>query len=614
MQQARQAAVRRRWAGIAALCVASYAWAGSAGAQTTQTTTTTYQRNADGALTAVTVQVGTQPPTVTYLSWDNFTPNADAPTTGTVSAADGNLLAIGAAPAVAAQFAYDARDRLTACSPTDGAPASTYAYHPTGLMASSTLASGDALQFYYDTGPLPLMINTSQPSTGMAASFLESVRYLSDGTEQALLQPRRDVSAVYDDSEQSLAPYAYDPYGQSLASSATPLDTYDLTDNPFQYAGEYQDPTCGAYYLRTRWYLPEWETFLSRDAGDPLHRYGYTAGNPVGRVDPSGLRSVEGGARALLASLEADRDTALGAASRVFLGGVIGIAQIFADPSGYWHQMRHDAHGLDIFLGAGIALEIGTSGFGSLPELPGDYLANFAAHHAIDASLGVGQSLATGWRGRRMDWESVGQGLEYTAGAMVDGRELLGFGYKPFSLDAGDVATQAARHFGDDNHEFDVLVYRVRGPLIKRPLTVAPFTSPLMELAHLGFYHEMLVGVLLQWDSDANRLAPASYSVSIEPWRPDANGPLLHERVIERRSGVGIDPRNGAKFVGRYTAGADKFLGAVNWHDGYDDFRTELDRKRFNAARGAYPKNPYRVFGNNCQNFAARMRSNLGFP
>src|SRR5262245_24680158 len=77
---------------LAALCAA-----GSVRAAT-QTTTTTIQYNADGAATAVTTQVNDQPATTVYLTWDNFTPNAAAPSTGTVSAADGNLISIGLTP------------------------------------------------------------------------------------------------------------------------------------------------------------------------------------------------------------------------------------------------------------------------------------------------------------------------------------------------------------------------------------------------------------------------------------------------------------------------------------------------------------------------------------
>ncbi len=44
-----------------------------------------YSYNPDGALTAVTTTTGDGPPTTTYLTWDNFTPNQDDPATGTVT-------------------------------------------------------------------------------------------------------------------------------------------------------------------------------------------------------------------------------------------------------------------------------------------------------------------------------------------------------------------------------------------------------------------------------------------------------------------------------------------------------------------------------------------------
>ena len=46
--------------------------------------------------------------------------------------------------------------------------------------------------------PTPLMTNTRQPSTGLVSSVLGPVRYLSDGDEQVLLQPRKDTASVYD--------------------------------------------------------------------------------------------------------------------------------------------------------------------------------------------------------------------------------------------------------------------------------------------------------------------------------------------------------------------------------------------------------------------------------
>lgn len=638
----RPALCRRASAALLAAVLVGSAGRAAAGVST-PTTTTTYQYNADGAPTAVTTQDGTGPAIKTYLTWDNFTPDANAPSTGTVSAANGNLLGIGANPdstESSSRFAYDARDRLTACG-VGSQPLASYAYHPAGPMASSTLASGDALQFYWDTGVTPLMVNTVQPSTGMTASFLGPVRYLNDGTEQVLLLPRKDTAGVYDADAQTVAAYSYEPYGapqsdghleartpeyrsrtrtrtRNLDRSSTSTCTgYDLTRNPFQYAGEYRDPLCDAYYLRARWYLPATQTFLSRDRGNPIHRYSYTAGNPVGRVDPSGLRGVEAGARAFLHALDADRNGPGGAAARIFLGPMLGIAQIFANPSGYWHRIEHDADGMDIFLAAGIAVEVGTSGIGPLPDLPGSYLQNFAARHLIDSVLGAGQSFASGFHGRRYDWAGVGQGLEYTAGGMLEGRELLGFGYKPFGMTAADVARESAVHFAAAEHDLDVLVYRVRSPLVRigpflgRGPWEPQFTSPLLELAHLGFYHETLVGVLHQYDEAAQDVIVRSYEVSAEPLRIDDQ--LTHQRLITNRAGVGIRDDQHAVFAGRYTGGADNFYGALNRQNRANDFQPSWKIMVQRRQAGTVPPDPYRVLGNNCQSFVARIRTNLGF-
>ena len=48
-----------------------------ASAARAKTTVHTYSYNVDGAMTAVTTQVDDQSSTTTYLTWDDFTPNAD---------------------------------------------------------------------------------------------------------------------------------------------------------------------------------------------------------------------------------------------------------------------------------------------------------------------------------------------------------------------------------------------------------------------------------------------------------------------------------------------------------------------------------------------------------
>ena len=80
----------------------------------------------------------------------------------------------------------------------------------------------------------------------------------------------------------------YEPYGTVLTSSGP-------SNSIFAYAGEQADPT-GLMYLRARYLNPALGIFLARDpvSGDvmkpgSMNGYSYVEGNPVNRVDPSGL-------------------------------------------------------------------------------------------------------------------------------------------------------------------------------------------------------------------------------------------------------------------------------------------------------------------------------------
>jgi len=455
----------------------------------TQTTVTTYQYNADGAPTAVTTQVEGQPATTVYLTWDNFVPSSADPATGSVLAANGNLRGFGPTPggAYTTEFGYDQRNRLTGASVT-GSPVVAYNHYADSLMASSA-ASSDALQFYYDNKANAQIANITQSSTDTWSSYLGSITYLSDGTEQVRCQPRKDMAGVYEAAQQSFTPHRYDPYGTTVAGGANNA-RYDLRQNPFLYAAEYQDPVWSGYNLRGRWYLPAYQTFLGRDRGDPMHRYGYTAGDPIGHVDPSGWSPIEAGARTFLRDLHANGNGARGTLSRFFLGGIIGVTQIIANPSGYWHEMVHDTHGLDAFLALGVAIEVGTSGIGPFYEFSAAPGASFAGHHVLDLGIGAAQSVLTAHEHGRFDWASFGQGMEYTAGGIFWGREMLGFGYKPYGMTKDDVQAMAADHFAKGRNPDQMLVFRSRADTGMRT-----GTSPVREALGIGSYHEAVVAV-----------------------------------------------------------------------------------------------------------------------
>ena len=91
--------------------------------------------------------------------------------------------------------------------------------------------------------------------------------------------------------------YTYDAYGVLL--DQTPAATNAQTRNRYLYAGEQWDSEVGLYYNRARYLDPNLGRFWTMDTfeGNPsdplsLHKYLYADGNPVNRIDPSGLMSL----------------------------------------------------------------------------------------------------------------------------------------------------------------------------------------------------------------------------------------------------------------------------------------------------------------------------------
>jgi RHS repeat-associated protein len=81
----------------------------------------------------------------------------------------------------------------------------------------------------------------------------------------------------------------YSAWGKQLGSSSTGTDFH------YRYTGEQWDQDLGMYYLRARYYSPEYERFWSMDTdegsqADPgsLHKYAYCGADPVNTFDPSG--------------------------------------------------------------------------------------------------------------------------------------------------------------------------------------------------------------------------------------------------------------------------------------------------------------------------------------
>jgi RHS repeat-associated protein len=448
-----------------------------------RTITTKYQHNADGALTAVTNDAGGSSETTTYLTWDDFVPDANDPASGTVGIGNGTLVSVGDAPGTAPQFQFDARQRLIGY--TNGSVAESFDYRANGTLASS-MAGGNTRQFYFDNSRYAEITNIHESGQDLWSAYLDRARYLSDGSEQVLLKPRKDVACRYDARKQTLQSYAYDAYG---AQSEVPLQSsYDLHDNPMQYAGEYRDPLWGGYYLRARWYDPDLPIFVSRDPLAHLNRYGYAGGNPVMRTDPSGMgffADIRAANRFLNKGVG-------GHFARFFLAPIMTPLQILAYPKAFWESIKHDKDGIDIFLAAGIVTEglsIGLERYGlsAIVRTVGSRI-RYGTRLTLDSGLALGQAVAAGVQhgSSHFNWDSFAQNIELSAGTLGYTHLLGGVGYNPYTLRGSDVLERVQK--ADSN---SVLIFRER----TQGNSLKTFTSPAMEAVGIGRYHERIVAV-----------------------------------------------------------------------------------------------------------------------
>jgi len=107
-----------------------------------------------------------------------------------------------------------------------------------------------------------------------------------------------DILGLFDMSGAQVVQYTYDARGKLTSTEGNMAGTLG-SDNPFRYRGYVYDEETGLYYLRSRYYNPEWGRFINADTvlgnvGGLLSHNGfaYCGNNPVVRADPLGKSLV----------------------------------------------------------------------------------------------------------------------------------------------------------------------------------------------------------------------------------------------------------------------------------------------------------------------------------
>ncbi len=555
----------------------------------------TYTYNADGALTAVTRETSDGSET-TYLTWDNFVPNVNDPSTGTLQLGNGTLVGRGPSPGAAAtteRFEFDPRDRLIRYS--EGARTQSYQYRASGMLAEAS-SGGDSVQLYFDKAENATLRNAHYPSNNRWSGFLERVRYLDDGTEQVLLAPRKDTASMYTPGEEQLQSYQYDSFGAQ--ETDTLPGEYDPEENPFQYSGEYRDPFWGGYYLRARWYHPDIASFISRDPVEHLNRYNYGGGNPVNVHDPAGTDFFHGLGNAIRDLNDALNRGVGGHFARFFLAPLMGPLQIAANPEGFWDAIKHNKSQIDVFLAIGIASELIGGYLDSVAvnqALAISMQQRFLARAASDMVVGFGQSIAAGAsRGfNHFNYQSFIAGAEMTIGTVGVWRGVASLnirsGYRLTGTRAGSMLRQL-----DHEGEGTALVFRVK---TKIGAKIRPRISPFQEWRGLGAYHERLIAVT---KSDF-------YSTD-----------FVEEGVARQYRSFASYQRSGPADLLAKEQGKLEFVGKVeNFNVERNKFLSNPRMVRFRDAdelNGVGPSgnNRYRFIRNNCHDHAWAVLESLG--
>ncbi|MFJ4714027.1 RHS repeat-associated core domain-containing protein [Streptomyces sp. NPDC088785] len=138
---------------------------------------------------------------------------------------------------------------------------------PVGLSASTTAG--------LDTG----FIRSPQGTLNSMTRSGKSYYYLTDALGSTV--------ALADGSGAKVASYRYSPRGVT-----TPTENAGVSQ-PYRFAGSYQDPT-DMYHMGARYYDTRTGRFTQTDpSGQEKNPYLYAEGDPVNRIDPQGLLSLD---------------------------------------------------------------------------------------------------------------------------------------------------------------------------------------------------------------------------------------------------------------------------------------------------------------------------------
>ena len=168
-----------------------------------------------------------------------------------------------------AEFKYNADGLRVQKKVTVSGTATTTNYILHGKNIVHMTRGSTALHFWYDAQNRPAIV-------------------LYGSTRNAYVHNLQgDIVGIIDNTGTEVVKYTYDAWGKVLSTTGSLASTLG-TVQPFRYRGYVYDVEAGLYYLRSRYYNPEWGRFIIADALIKGSLFGYCGNNPICRDDSSG--------------------------------------------------------------------------------------------------------------------------------------------------------------------------------------------------------------------------------------------------------------------------------------------------------------------------------------
>ncbi|MCL2866668.1 MAG: RHS repeat-associated core domain-containing protein, partial [Clostridia bacterium] len=173
-----------------------------------------------------------------------------------------------------------------------------FTYDHTGLRVKKTVNDIDTLYTWNGTKMTHIRKGDTQMHFFYDSQGRPSlIRY--NGVDYAYFHNLQgDVLGLFDMSGAQVVQYTYGARGKLTSTEGNMAGTLGL-DNPFRYRGYVYDEETGLYYLRSRYYNPEWGRFINADTvlgnvgGLLSHNlFAYCRNNPVSMIDSTGFDPI----------------------------------------------------------------------------------------------------------------------------------------------------------------------------------------------------------------------------------------------------------------------------------------------------------------------------------